>query len=584
MPTAIAQPQYGNTVDDTCNAFNGTTPYASDGCDLCHSSSYGQRIDPAWTHWFNNDLTQFCGSVPSNQAPNGNIISPGSNQTIAIGGSIFFQANASDPDNNFPLSYRWDFASAAPASIQQIPGNITFTQAGTYVVQFFVTDNLGMTDPTPAQRIITVVDNNPNLCTDNDNDGYSTQGGACGLVDCNDNAPNINPGAVEACGDNIDNNCNGLTDSADPVATNCNLTCIDNDGDDFSPQGGICGPIDCNDANPNINPGTNENCGDGIDNDCDGATDNSDKECNAGGDCVGSLVHAQVLITKANWDPNSLNIHIEGTYHQQGEYVLVTATNNNSLLGVTVVNNQNIWALTIRQPYIIPCRIKVSIAGNTAEIDVLNAPSSCDSIQTPNNNDQDSDNDDNNQDDDNSGDDDNSEDQRNESDDDDNEEDQKNEGDDDDNEEDNRNENDDDNDEDQRNNNEDVTENRGEDNEEQSEESENRNTRDRENKNERDSSRVIIADNANNEDRNSEDSENRRSGNRDDDEKEDDDKDENDNERREFTRGIVIGTNDNPENNPTPSSGSLSFWFLFFIIGYLFSQKHRLVFFSHKKE
>lgn len=48
-------------------------------------------------------------------------------------------------------------------------------------------------------------------CTDNDNDGYSVEGGSCGLVDCNDNNAAINPGATEVC-DNVDNDCDGLVD------------------------------------------------------------------------------------------------------------------------------------------------------------------------------------------------------------------------------------------------------------------------------------------------------------------------------------------------------------------------------------
>jgi hypothetical protein len=47
------------------------------------------------------------------------------------------------------------------------------------------------------------------VCVDKDNDKYCDQ---ASTPDCNDNDPNIFPGAPEKCGDNVDNNCNGQKD------------------------------------------------------------------------------------------------------------------------------------------------------------------------------------------------------------------------------------------------------------------------------------------------------------------------------------------------------------------------------------
>ena len=48
-------------------------------------------------------------------------------------------------------------------------------------------------------------------CEDKDGDGFSDI--SCGGLDCNDNNALINPDAEELC-DGIDNNCNGVSDTA----------------------------------------------------------------------------------------------------------------------------------------------------------------------------------------------------------------------------------------------------------------------------------------------------------------------------------------------------------------------------------
>ena len=64
-------------------------------------------------------------------------------------------------------------------------------------------------------------------CNDNDDDGYSVQGGGtcCGATgtqvcgaqpDCNDNNAAIHPNAIEDCNDQLDNDCNNLADCQDP--------------------------------------------------------------------------------------------------------------------------------------------------------------------------------------------------------------------------------------------------------------------------------------------------------------------------------------------------------------------------------
>lgn len=56
-------------------------------------------------------------------------------------------------------------------------------------------------------------------------------------------------------------------------------TSFNGDGD------GYWGTYDCDDGNPDINPGAIEICGDLIDNDCDGAIDNEDPDCSGESGC-----------------------------------------------------------------------------------------------------------------------------------------------------------------------------------------------------------------------------------------------------------------------------------------------------------
>lgn len=140
-------------------------------------------------------------------------------------------------------------------------------------------------------------------CVDNDKDGYVVCNGCvrvnnqqCG--ECNDNNSSINPGVAEICGDEIDNNCNGVIDFH--AGENCT---IGYSGLDFCSEPSNESPCCftssvyvCN-ANktgvvcqmpPNGIDGLEKPvaetaytaaCHDEIDNDCDGLTDQADPDC-----------------------------------------------------------------------------------------------------------------------------------------------------------------------------------------------------------------------------------------------------------------------------------------------------------------
>jgi len=111
---------------------------------------------------------------------------------------------------------------------------------------------------------------------DLDGDGYDSD------VDCDDADPNTNPGAVEIC-DLWDNDCDGEYDEG--LLFSVWYADLDGDGfgsdDDFyetcdgAPAGYLATNGDCDDADPNTNPGAVEVC-DLWDNDCD---DDFDEGC-----------------------------------------------------------------------------------------------------------------------------------------------------------------------------------------------------------------------------------------------------------------------------------------------------------------
>ncbi len=119
---------------------------------------------------------------------------------------------------------------------------------------------------------------------DLDGDGYNACQG-----DCDNEDATVHPGAPEQC-NGTDDDCDGTlpADEEDLDADGwmvCGGDCddadadanpADEDGDGWS----TCDePPDCADDNDGVFPGTDEDCHDGLDNDCDGLADADDPDC-----------------------------------------------------------------------------------------------------------------------------------------------------------------------------------------------------------------------------------------------------------------------------------------------------------------
>ena len=98
------------------------------------------------------------GGATSNQPPDASVTSPVGDMTILVGDSIYFSGEGTDPENNQPLKFYWDFAGVQPNKLGANAGDVTFNQAGTYDIYLKVVDSLGLSDPTPAKVTITVKD------------------------------------------------------------------------------------------------------------------------------------------------------------------------------------------------------------------------------------------------------------------------------------------------------------------------------------------------------------------------------------------------------------------------------------------
>ena len=148
---------------------------------------------------------------------------------------------------------------------------------------------------------------------DADNDGYgdvtnSTIAGSTaptGYVldntDCDDSNPSINPGATEIVDSFIDEDCSGTTtliayadtdndgygDATNAITFECGIPCSNMNEVNSIPSGYVLDNTDCADNDANTYPGAPEITTDGVDNNCNGYTD--EVLCTTDADCPNAI-------------------------------------------------------------------------------------------------------------------------------------------------------------------------------------------------------------------------------------------------------------------------------------------------------
>ena len=144
-------------------------------------------------------------------------INPTSASYNALGGNGFINIVASDNNTSWTAESEitWvDITSDTSGAgnevlVYAVSANNGFARCGTLTIanKTFTIHQSGLT--TTQSTTTTSVSTG---CIDNDGDGYYVGPTCVREQDCDDNDPDVNPGAEEICGDGIDNNCNGLTD------------------------------------------------------------------------------------------------------------------------------------------------------------------------------------------------------------------------------------------------------------------------------------------------------------------------------------------------------------------------------------
>ncbi len=251
-----------------------------------YPAAYNNVMAISSTDW-HDDLAYYSshGKWLSVAAPGGELFCGGNNCSYLIKGAGSYSTTPTYPpagqdstydafgwSSNIPYDYAQGTSMSSPvvaglaALIRAIDPSLTNSEVRSIIET--TADDLGAAgfdDVYGNGRInalaaVQAAAADPGSCTDADGDGWCVEDG-----DCDDGDAAINPGAPEACGDSIDNNCDSAVDEG------CG-ECTDADGDGWCVEDG-----DCDDTNSHVHPGHPDKGGrwgrDGLDNDCNDIID-----------------------------------------------------------------------------------------------------------------------------------------------------------------------------------------------------------------------------------------------------------------------------------------------------------------------